>query len=206
MPRHDRILWWGNARELAVADRLAFAATLHFGALSIWPADIEALIASGETLPSIRRLADMAGVALTYLDPVVGWLPDWRPEGDAAALGIDRVLAVTCFPTGRFSVGDVAPHLALPAALSWIWVDVGGPPGRRGLRGCRLPKAVDPRRGYRLARASAGPNHRPAALRFGMPNPAFRVAREDGPRAGPSAADLGPHQGVFRRGAGPTSC
>lgn len=130
MPQYARILWWGNVRKLTYEERVAFAAEHQFNALNISPADIDALLDAGETLDTIRRTAERAGVGLTYLDPVVDWLPDWRPDGaaaemiplldhrpgraldDAAALGIDRVLAVTCFPKGRFSIDEVAPHLA----------------------------------------------------------------------------------------------
>ena len=125
-----RILWWGNVRGLSVAERAGFAATHGFDALNIAPADIMGLLDSGESLATIRAMAEDQGVRLTYLDPVVDWLPDWRPGPDAtdfipflspgagreaefcAALGIDRVLTITPFPPGRYEMADLADHLA----------------------------------------------------------------------------------------------
>ena len=71
-----RILWWGNVRGLSVAERAGFAATHGFDALNIAPADIMGLLDSGESLATIRAMAEDQGVRLTYLDPVVDWLPD----------------------------------------------------------------------------------------------------------------------------------
>lgn len=125
-----RILWWGNVRALSVADRAAFAARHGFDALNIAPADIVDLLENGETLSSIRAMAEDRGVAFTYLDPVIAWLPDWTPGPDAAdfvpflaagegrelefcqGLGIDRVLTITPFPEGRYSITQLAECLA----------------------------------------------------------------------------------------------
>lgn len=125
----SRILWWGNVRALSVRDRAAFAAQHGFDALNIAPADIVALLNEGETLATIRAMAEDVGVAFTYLDPVVSWLPDWRPDDTAAdfipfleaglgrefefahGLGIDRMLTITTFPEGRYEIADVALHL-----------------------------------------------------------------------------------------------
>ncbi|AGI68664.1 xylose isomerase-likeTIM barrel domain-containing protein [Octadecabacter antarcticus 307] len=130
MRNYERILWWGNVRELSFMQRIAFAKDNRFDALNISPNDIESLLAGGETLASIRAMADDQGIALTYLDPVVGWYPNWEPIGPAAemlpflsaglgrtfefanALGIDRILAITPSAVGAHSVADLAPHLA----------------------------------------------------------------------------------------------
>lgn len=127
--RHARILWWGNVRNLSFQQRLAFAARHHFDALNISPSDILAQLNAGETLASLKRMAGDAGVSLTYLDPVVSWLPDWQPNADAAemvsflsaglgrefefanALGIDRMLTITCFPPGKFGQSELVDHL-----------------------------------------------------------------------------------------------
>ncbi len=125
----QRILWWGNVRKLTVSQRCAFAAQYGFDALNIAPADIVALLARGETLATIRAMAEDRGVAFTYLDPVVSWLPDWSPGPEAAdfipflsaglgrelefatELGIDRVLTITPFPTGRYSLAELSDCL-----------------------------------------------------------------------------------------------
>ncbi|MEM8654136.1 MAG: sugar phosphate isomerase/epimerase family protein [Pseudomonadota bacterium] len=125
----SRILWWGNVRTLPVRARAAFAATHGFDALNIAPADIVALLDAGETLASIRAMAEDVGVAFTYLDPVVSWLPEWHPDDTAAdfvpflaaglgrefefahGLGIDRMLTITAFPPGRYDIADAALHL-----------------------------------------------------------------------------------------------
>jgi sugar phosphate isomerase/epimerase len=127
---HARILWWGNVRGLTYPQRVAFAAENGFDALNISPHDIEGLLAGGETLATIRSMANRQGVALTYLDPVVGWYPDWQPTGAAKemlpflsaglgrtfefanGLGIDRILAITPSPASQHSPKDLAPHLA----------------------------------------------------------------------------------------------
>ncbi|MBW4706327.1 sugar phosphate isomerase/epimerase [Roseobacter sp. YSTF-M11] len=126
-----RILWWGNVRALSVRDRAQFAARHGFDALNIAPADVVALLHAGETLDSIRAMAEDVGVSFTYLDPVVSWLPDWAPGQTAAdfvpfleaglgrelefahGLGIDRMLTITCFPSGRYHMEEVAEHLSI---------------------------------------------------------------------------------------------
>ncbi len=125
-----RILWWGNVRGLDLRDRAAFAARHGFDALNIAPADIVKLLDRGETLLTIRAMVEDHGVALTYLDPVVGWLPDWTPGAEALdfapflaagegrelefclGLGIDRVLTITPYPPGRYEITELADHLA----------------------------------------------------------------------------------------------
>lgn len=125
-----RILWWGNVRSLSVRERATFAAQHGFDALNIAPADIVALLNAGETLSTIRAMAEDQGVAFTYLDPVVSWLPDWRPGDEAAdfipfleaglgreiefalGLGIDRMLTITAYPDNRYTLREVAEHLS----------------------------------------------------------------------------------------------
>jgi len=127
--KHARILWWGNVRELSFKERVRFARSYGFDALNISPYDIDALLADGETLLSIKQMAQDMNVKLTYLDPVVSWLPDWKPDEDAKemlsflgagfgrefefaeALGIDRMLTITCFPEERYSIAELTDHL-----------------------------------------------------------------------------------------------
>lgn len=142
-PKHfDRILWWGNVRNLSIPQRAKFAADHGFDAMNIAPADIEALLAKGETLLTIRAMAGDRGIALTYLDPVVSWLPNWHPAADAAdfipflsagldrelefaqGLGIDRVLTITPTPPSRYAMDALAEHLTVFAnemAKAGIW-------------------------------------------------------------------------------------
>ncbi|MFD0915394.1 sugar phosphate isomerase/epimerase family protein [Pseudahrensia aquimaris] len=128
-PPPKRILWWGNVRGLTYKQRLAFASKHGFDALNISPFDVVALLETGETLSSIKAMADDAGQKLTYLDPIVSWLPDWRPIGAAEemipfleaglgrelefaqALGIDRLLTITAFPEGRYNRDEIAQRL-----------------------------------------------------------------------------------------------
>lgn len=129
--RHARILWWGNVRGLDFDARVGFAARHGFDAMNISPADIVGLLDGGRSLTSLKATARDAGVALTYLDPVVSWLPDWRPGPEAAEfvpfleagvgrefefaveLGIDRMLTITAFPFGRYGIDELAEHLGL---------------------------------------------------------------------------------------------
>jgi sugar phosphate isomerase/epimerase len=126
----ERILWWGNVRSLTFRERIGFAARHGFDALNLSPFDVVAQEAAGESLTSLRRMAADAGLRLTYLDPVVGWLPKWQPGPDAAgflpflsaglgreldmaaSLGCDRILAVTAFAPGRYQLAECADPLS----------------------------------------------------------------------------------------------
>jgi sugar phosphate isomerase/epimerase len=126
----ERILWWGNVRGLTFQQRLQFAVKNGFNALNVSPHDIENLKSRGETLKSISQMASDCDIQLTYLDPIVSWLPHWQPGPEASdfmpflsaglgqeldmasELGMDRVLTITAFPGKRYSAEQCAEHLA----------------------------------------------------------------------------------------------
>jgi sugar phosphate isomerase/epimerase len=130
----EKILWWGNVRQLSFRARLQFAQRHGFNVLNVSPHDIESMKSSGETLKTISAMASDFNIKLSYLDPVVGWLPNWEPGSEAAdfmsflsagmgreldtasELGINRILTITAFPTKRYTVQECADHLSAFAA------------------------------------------------------------------------------------------
>lgn len=82
MPQPVHLLWEGTVRRLPLAQRLDVAQVIGATQMSLQPYDYLQWLASGITTKEmISRSAD-AGVEITHLDPLIRWLPDWRPDVD----------------------------------------------------------------------------------------------------------------------------
>ncbi|MBM3092442.1 TIM barrel protein [Ensifer sp. T173] len=126
----QRVLWLSQVRSVPYRERVELAARHGYGTISTSPADYDRTLASGLSLTDIRNIASDHGVRLSYLDPMVFWVPQGLPsEGDeglityldrspddffriAEELQVDRIHLIGAFPEGRYSIAELTEYYA----------------------------------------------------------------------------------------------
>ncbi len=126
--RHQRVLWLSQVRSVPYRERVELAAKHGYGTISTSPADYDRTRESGLTLAEIKSIAADNEVKLSYLDPMVFWVPDGLPsEGDedlitylnrtpdeffriAGELEVDRIHLIGSFAEGRYSIAELTDY------------------------------------------------------------------------------------------------
>lgn len=128
--KDQRVLWLGQVRSVPYRERVELAARYGYGVLSTSPADHTRNLASGLSAADMRNIASDNGIALSYLDPMVSWVPNGLPnEGDenlityldrspddffriAEELKVDRIHLIGAFPEGRYTIAELTDYYA----------------------------------------------------------------------------------------------
>lgn len=74
------VMCFSNVAHLPFSERLRAARLAGCDQLSIMPVEVEAVMASGISIATMRGMAADQGIAITRLDPLVRWTRVWRPN------------------------------------------------------------------------------------------------------------------------------
>ena len=126
--KDQRVLWLSQVRSVPYRERVELAARNGYGVLSTSPADHTRTLESGLSARDVVSIAKDNEVKLSYLDPMVSWVPNGLPtEGDAdlinyldrspddffriaEELQVDRIHLIGAFPEGRYSLAELTEY------------------------------------------------------------------------------------------------
>jgi sugar phosphate isomerase/epimerase len=91
---------FSNVLHLPFAEKVRAARLAGFSSLTIQPQEVLKIVAEGTSIPDMRAMADDAGIAISRLDPLCTWVPDWHPTN----FGEDYIRAHDIKPSVFFDI------------------------------------------------------------------------------------------------------
>jgi sugar phosphate isomerase/epimerase len=126
----DFAMPFSNVLHLPFAEKLKAAHLAGFSALTIQPQEVLKIVAEGITIADMRAMAGDAGIAVSRLDPLCPWVPDWRPTNFGAdyakahdispktffdiaeKLGCNSMSLNATFPATRYTTAEITGYYA----------------------------------------------------------------------------------------------
>lgn len=122
-------LWPANVRRHSFRDQVDAASEAGYDAIAINSATYVASLQAGLRASDLRRMADDAGIRVSWVDAVTGWLPIRYPPHMpelrdfldhhldvafeiAETFDCEKLLAIGCFDQGAIPPDEQARHLA----------------------------------------------------------------------------------------------
>jgi len=105
------MLWSASMGPTPLPERVRIAAHFGYRELSVWATDRRELVAAGIDPGEVRRQAEAAGVALSFVDGIAEWYPHEPPRFviEGASLTVEDLL-LSCDAFGATKLAAVAPY------------------------------------------------------------------------------------------------
>lgn len=109
------IMPFSNVLHLPFEEKLKAVNLAGFKALAMQPQEIQRIVSAGLSLSDMKLMAADLGVAVSRLDPLCTWNPDWEPINMDSAFVADHSISTTAFFAMCQALG--CTHMSLNATF-----------------------------------------------------------------------------------------